>query len=502
MNRCDLPSYLRTLPTLLVLLLLSLAIAQPEPLPPGERFDQPVEFQTDAQGESLRTMIAALARGAGLTPVVEDVPDTPVIYDIGDPKPFRQVWELVLTLNGLDYRLLENDVVVVGPTSTLLALDGRDGRTDGLRRHEFYRVSNEPGELAAVVQAVAPNAQVEVLGQLQTLSVRATDEEHDQISAVLERYDTQVDPIPIELRTYHLSHASAEELAQVLSNASGSILGAVATASAAGDGDGEDSAGPAKEIPNFRVTAEPRTNSLIVAATSALQERLAQLIPELDAPQRQVNVQVRIQEISTRTARDLGINLSAGVGQFAANILSTGLNFVFDPRAALTALNVNAVLDTLETQGLSRRVDDTTVTVLNNGTGYVQAGGTIHITFITDGEETVREIPYGVQIEVSPRIAADGSVTLDVDARVEDVLSTVGDARYIELSTRAVTSTVTLQPGQSVLLSGLLQNQEIQERQSVPILGAIPLIGNLFGTTVTENSNTELLVIVNAHVLE
>src|SRR5690625_420757 len=283
MNRCDLPSYLRTLPTLLVLLLLSLAIAQPEPLPPGERFDQPVEFQTDAQGESLRTMIAALARGAGLTPVVEDVPDTPVIYDIGDPKPFRQVWELVLTLNGLDYRLLENDVIVVGPPGALATLDDREGQ-GGTRRHEFYRVNGDPEELAAVVEAVAPSAQVEVLAQLQTLSVRASDEEHAQVAEVIGRYDDSGDPIPIELRTYNLSHANAEELAAVLMDASSSILGAGATAPVGRSGEDDAETPRTREVSNFRVTAEPRTNSLIVAATSALQARLAQLIPQVDAP--------------------------------------------------------------------------------------------------------------------------------------------------------------------------------------------------------------------------
>ncbi|MEX2541316.1 MAG: hypothetical protein WD314_05885, partial [Trueperaceae bacterium] len=82
--------------TILATVVLGTALAQPAPLPADERFDQRVEFKTDSDGESLSSMVAALARGIGLTPVVEQVPNTPVIYDIGDPKPFRQVWDIVL----------------------------------------------------------------------------------------------------------------------------------------------------------------------------------------------------------------------------------------------------------------------------------------------------------------------------------------------------------------------------------------------------------------------
>lgn len=475
------------------------ALAQPDPLPDDPRFDQPVEFKTDSDGESLSSMVAALARGIDLTPVIEGVPETPVIYDIGDPKPFRQVWDIVLTLNDLDYRLLDNDVIVVGPPAAIEALDSEEVMAEVRRGDEpprFYRVNNDPAELASILREIVPAATVEALPSVNTLSVTATDEEHDLIQNALDRFDTRAEAVPIELRTYQLSSAKATELAGVLEAASGSILSSTDAASA-GDGNGEDG-----ETPNFRVTAEPRTNSLIVAATGPVQARVAELIPELDAPQRQVNIQVRIQEVTTRSMFDLGIDLSAGVGKFATSILDTGLSFIFDAQNALTSLNVGAVLDALETQGLSRRVDDTSITVLDNETGSVQAGGTIYITIPGASENIERTIPYGVQVDVTPRIANDGSVTLDVVARVEDVLSETNDPSFLELSTRAVESTVTLEPGQTVLLAGLLQNQYITSRNTVPLLGAIPLVGNLFGSTTTEENDTELLLIVNAFVLE
>lgn len=502
---------MKKLASLLPLLVaLGLAFAQPQvpALPDDERFDQPVELQTETDGESLRAMVSALARAVGLTPVIEGVPNTNVIYDIGDPKPFRQVWELVLTLNDLDYLLLENDVVVVGPSDAVSKLRRADDPltaiTDTSADQRFYRIAGHPENLAEIVRKIVPGVTVEVLPGVRTLLVTGSEEQHERVEAALAEFDSDATaatepatPDALLLRTYPLSNGKAEEVAQVLA----AVLQDEVTTSTDDADDSE--ASQAKRADNrFRVTAEARTNSLLVAAPAHLQALVAELIPTLDAPQQQVNVQVRIQEVSTRTAADLGINLSAGVGKFAANILDTGLKFVFNSQNAVSGLNIGAVLDTLETQGLSRRVDDTNVTVLNNMPATVQAGGTIYITIPGAEENIERTIPYGVQIDVTPRIGNDGRINLDVEARVEDVVSETRDPSFLELSTRAVNSTITLEPGQTVLLSGLMQNQFIQTRNQVPVLGSIPVIGNLFGSTVTEENETELLVIVTASLVE
>lgn len=471
---------------LLAALLLTSAFAQPSALPDDARFDTPVEFKTEPDGESLRTMLAALARSIGLTAIVEDVPDVPIVYDIGDPKPFRQVWSLVLTLNDLDYALLDNDVIVVGPPSSVARVRGEDpAGADGMqeRFQRFYKVQNDPSDVATILRRAVAGVDVEVLASVSSLSVLGTQAQHDRVQATLDQFDRAAEVVPLELRTYALSNADAETLAPILQNS------------------GVITAGENGKV-SFTVVAEPRTNSLLVSAPASIQARIAELLPDLDVPQRQVNVQVRIQEISTRSARDLGINLNASVGKFAASVLETGLSFVFDPQSAITSLNIGAVLDTLETQGLARRVDDTTLTVLNNDTGSLQSGGTIIISIPGATQNIERTIPYGVQVEVTPRISSDGRVTLEVVAKVEDVLSNTNDPSFLHLSTREVVSTVTLEPGQTVLLGGLLQNVFTQSSSRVPVLGALPLIGPLFGSTSVEEDNVELLLIVDATVVD
>jgi len=487
--------------TFLALFGLALAQGRLAELPADDRFDEPVEFTTGVSGESLQVMINALARSIGLTAVTNDVPERTIVYDIGEPKPFRQVWNIVLTLNDLDYVLLENDVIVVGspesvarlrtpapqaaPADTAAAADPSEQR--------FYRVNTSPDQVVSILQTAVDGIEVEALPGTSSIVVRGTAAQHDRVATVLAQFDTSAEQVSLEQRTYFLSNASATDLAAVLT-----ATGVVAAGPANADG----TAGPSQRLEDFTVVAEPRTNSLIVTGPAAVQARLAELIPELDQAQRQVNVQVRIQEVSQSVVQDFGINLSGGFGQMTASILDTGLNFIFDTASAVSSFNILAILDALETQGLSRRVDDGNITMLDKQTGTMNSGGTIRFLLPNAaGEAVLEDVDYGVTLTITPLVGADGRITLTVEAEVTDLLPTPPEA-VLHTSTRKVSTTVTLVPGQTALLGGLLQDQIVVTKQRVPLLGAIPIIGELFGTTTTEEQAGELLLVVTAQVIE
>lgn len=474
-----------------------MAIAQAPlaPLPDDAQFDQKVEFTTGVNGETLRSMLTALAQSVGLTAVVDDVPDKTIVYDIGDPKPFRQVFNIVLTLNDLDYVLLPNDVVVIGTTAAVKRLrtepeadaaQAASPAEDDIQR--FYRVNNDPAQVVQILQRAVPGLDVQALPGVKSIVVVAPQDTQDRVQALLQQFDTAAEVTPLEQRTYFLSNANAADLATVLQS-----TGVVAST---------DPSQPGQTIDSFTVVAEPRTNSLIVTGTPAVQARLAELIPSLDAAQQQVNIQVRIQEVGQSTEYNLGLNLSAGFGNLSSNILDTGLEFIFDMSKVVSSLNILAVLDALETQGLSRRVDDSNITVLDNEKGTIQSGGTIFISIPGSDGNIERTIPYGVQVDVTPRIANDGRVTLVITAKVEDVLSQTNDPSFLNISTRAVTSTVTLAPGQTALLGGLLQNSVVVTKNRIPVIGMIPIVGDLLGHTSSTDKSSDLLLVVNAQIID
>lgn len=485
---------LSTVLTILALLALpAFAQGSLDPLPADARFDAPVEFATGTNGESLPVMIGALARAVGLTAITDDVMDKTIVYDIGDPKPFRQVWNIVLTLNDLDYVLLENDVVVVGSPASVARLrtpvaapatpEADEQPVASELEQRFYRVNSDPEMVVAILRQSIRGIDAEALSGVNSIVVVGTTEQHDRVRSLLDQFDVQ--QVQLEQRTYLLSNAVAADLAQVLT-----ATGVVS------DGDS------GQRLEAFTVVADRRTNALIVTGSASVQARLAELIPQLDQPRKQVNVQIRIQEVAHSVTYDLGLDITGGFGQMAASILDTGLSFVFNSAAAVSSFNIGAILDALETQGLSRRVDDGSITVLDNQTGTIQSGGTIFISIPGASENIEREIPYGVQLEITPRVANDGSVTLSIVARVEDVLSTTNDPSFLNLSTRAVNSTINLQPGQTALLGGLMQSNFTMSKRRVPVLGAIPIIGELFGSTVSQDEKTDLLLIVTSQVID
>ena len=98
------------------------ASVQLSPLPDTEQFSKKIDFRTRPAGESLDALVQILARSVGLSAVTQGIPNTVVRYDFGEPKPFREVWDIVLTLNGLEYVLRDNGIVVVGPAATLAGL--------------------------------------------------------------------------------------------------------------------------------------------------------------------------------------------------------------------------------------------------------------------------------------------------------------------------------------------------------------------------------------------
>ena len=117
-------------------------------------------------------------------------------------------------------------------------------------------------------------------------------------------------------------------------------------------------------------------------------------------------------------------------------------------------------------------------------------------------ENIERVIPYGVQLDLSPRLNNEGKIILNVIGSLDILPDTVLDPALLNLSTRQVRTTVTLEPGQTILLSGLFQNNFSTSTKGVPILSSIPIIGQAFSTTTTSENSSELLIIVTADIIE
>jgi type IV pilus assembly protein PilQ len=492
---------------------LTAALAQ---LPEDARFDAPTTLVTQADGQPLRIVLDALARTVGLTPIInlEDATANKiVIYNIDQEKPFEQIWDILISQEGLDYVVQANDVIVVGTPETIASLKAGEAPevvTDmpASVEQKIYPVTKSPEDVATLIVKVVPGIEAEALPAVGSILVRGTAEQQVQVASALEQFGAVTNLDPLEQRVFALSNAKASDVAAALQSILSAQVAEQAPAGAAVAADGAAAgaadAGGLQGSGNLRysVVAYDPTNTVVVRATPALLEQVAQLIPSLDSAQPVVNVQVRIQEISNEATEKLGIDWKAGLGNFSTSILETGLNFIFDAQQAVSGLNIGATLDALERQNLSRRVNDANLTLLNNQSASLQSGGVYYITLPGAEKNIERTIEFGVKITVTPRITNDGRIVLEVDATVDTPDSEVENVNFLKLSKQAIKSTVTVESGQTVLLGGLSGNSFRTTTNGVPILSRIPLIGSAFEQTETTKTNNELLLVVTADILD
>ena len=361
-----------------------------------------------------------------------------------------------------------------------------------LRR--FYAVRYlDPAKVADFLMREVPGVKVSQVPGQKVLIVRGTEAQQKEVQAILAKIDVapEAGP-PIYQRTFKLSNAKAKDLAKVLSDA----LKAKGVAAAAGqEGENPPPGGGAQ----VSVVADERTNTLIVTGTADQLALVEKLIPELDKPVEQVNVQVRIQEVTRSSLNSLGLNWEAAGGNLVAALADAGLKLIFDATRSLAALNISATLNALEKQGLSRRVNDSNITVLNNQTGRIQSGFTFFIRRVVNNQ--VEKVPYdaGVIVEVTPQVTNSGEIVLKVHTEVSDILErNPVDGDVDKLSKQVSETILRVKDGQTVVIGGLIKNSTKYSKQGIPLLSDIPLIGALFSQTANEREDNELIIVLKA----
>ncbi len=501
---------------LLALVVLVLGLVLAGTLPQDPRFDVPVTLRTGPAGMTLPAVLEGAARSVNLTPMLKDVPNVNIKIDWVD-KPFRQLWDLLITTYGesaLDYALLDNDVILVAPPDVVQQALGEPEEAPPAEPTEqeqaepvvrkFYQIpTGDPAKVADFLNNEVSGIVATVVPGQRAIAVRGTEAQQEEVQRILAQIISppQAGP-PIYQKTFRLSNAKATEAAKVIAEA---LQARQLSAAKTGTGtEGEQAAAaPASTNPELSITADERTNTLIVTGTVKQIEMVEELVNKLDFPVQQVNVQVRIQEVSQTLVQNLGLkwNTISG-GNLVASIVDQGLSLIFDATRSLASLNIVATLEALEKQGLSRTVNDSNITVLNNGEGMIQSGYTIFISRVVG--DKVERIPYdiGVIVRVTPQITADGEIVLDVESEISDIKERNPVTGDIDVLSKQKSETVLrLKDGDTAVLGGLIQTKRNETTQGVPVLMHIPILGSLFKQTTVDNADTELILVITANIL-
>jgi len=256
----------------------------------------------------------------------------------------------------------------------------------------------------------------------------------------------------------------------------------------------------------------------------------------------QVNLQVKIAEVSRNLIHQVGTNLATadltggfkfGIGQgramtngvwtiggplavgsgvqpitdAAGNVIGTGVQSV-SPGATISAdtklfgLNILTALDAAETAGLATTLAQPNLTSLSGETASFLAGGEYPYT-ISNGTQgnSIEFKQYGVQLAFTPTVLADGRISLRVRPSVSSLDFSISSS-VPALKTREAETTVELGSGQAFMIAGLLDNTTANNTDKVPGIGNIPILGSLFKSRRFQRDETELVIVVTPYLVK
>lgn len=268
-----------------------------------------------------------------------------------------------------------------------------------------------------------------------------------------------------------------------------------------------------------RVVADDYNNALLIYAPKSEYTKIESALRRLDVAPTQVLIEASILEVTLTDETRFGLQWflegSLGGGWRGHALLTTNGDSATIgrdvPGFSYTITNpagaVRAVLNALAEKSLLNVISTPSVMVLDNQTAAIHVGDQQPIRSaqtVTDGGTTISSIQYkdtGVVLSVTPSVNAGNMVSMVIRQSVTDVGqvdSATGQRAFLQ---REVQSRVAVRSGETLVMGGLIRENHSRDRQGVPVLHDIPVIGNLFGTTARSTARTELLVMITPRVV-
>jgi general secretion pathway protein D len=263
------------------------------------------------------------------------------------------------------------------------------------------------------------------------------------------------------------------------------------------------------------IVPDEATNSLLIRATAPDFQVIQQTIQGLDVRPLQVVIEVVIAEVRRQDALNFGVQVSAIDTQGrTGNETSAQLPQPENPdNFSLTIIrtgdiNVAATLTALATNGNVRILSRPVIQAQNNQQAEISVGEErpfvqISRTLPTDQavrDEVVQYREVATTLSITPTINPDGYVNLAIVQEVNKASNEVQFGAPI-LSTRSATTQLFARDGQTIVIGGLMDEQEEKVRSGIPFLKDIPILGALFGSTRNNRIQSELFLFLTPHIV-
>jgi type IV pilus assembly protein PilQ len=320
---------------------------------------------------------------------------------------------------------------------------------------------------------------------------------------------------PLQVKTITLSYSKAKDIANLLRS---------------------------KISTRGEIVIDDRTNTLIISEVRDKLDLLEKLITVLDTPTPQVSIEARIIEATSTFIRNLGIQwgyqgivdpfygnqtslkfphklladgalipqgevtkgISGPLGGYAVNLPAPAFNTAvgFSFANILDTFRLDVALSAMETSGSGRIISSPKVTTQNNQPAEIIQGRQIPVQTVANFTVTTRYVNAALELKATPQITAEGTIIMFVELQnnAADFANLVNGIPPI--TTQSAKTTVMVPDGGTTVIGGIFRTEDSVTKDSVPFLGKIPILGNLFRSFARTKQNRELLIFITPRIIK
>ncbi len=287
------------------------------------------------------------------------------------------------------------------------------------------------------------------------------------------------------------------------------------------------SAGGRGASQGIRITADTANNAIVVYSNQEDYRVVERSLRDLDRPRLQVAIDATVAEVTLTDGLQYGVQffLNSKDARLGTDKGSIGLLGVASSAASSTMLQrvapglnlllgseaqPRAILNALTTLTDVKVLSSPSLVALDNQPALLQVGDEIPITTSSAAVlansaapivNTIQMRNTGVILKVLPHINANGSILLEVDQEISNVVNADQQTLTPTIAQRRVHSTVSVTSGQTVLLAGLISERNQQSRSGVPGLREIKILGDMFGNTSNTKSRSEIIIFIKTKLI-
>ena len=375
-------------------------------------------------------------------------------------------------------------------------------------------------------QGKAPSPDIKFSADERTNSILLNGEKNERLRyrAIIAQLDQPVDSSG-NIHVVYLRYANADNLAKILGTIGKNVIKSQSKTSA--------TAAQTASEGDLNIQADEVSNALVITAPMSIFRSLRAVIQQLDIPRAQVHIEAIIAEVSMATSRELGVqwvidgspsedpalitNFSQSgvpISQIATGAIADGLTLGFG-RLDDPDLNFVALIRALAGNSDTNLLSTPSIVTLDNQEADIIVGENVPFitgeysgTATTSGASTtvnpfrtIERQDVGISLKVKPQINEGDTITMEIQQEVSNVS---GSSTGVDLITskRSLNTTVQLEDGELLVLGGLIDDALVEQKQKVPGLGDIPILGALFRSTTLEKRKRNLLVFIRASIIK